>query len=513
VSEQLFLVLGSLPPLVPLALAAAAALAADRLLGRGTRALARRRPWAGGRGPRAAAGLARAGVWLGAGWLAGELHPSLATARSFVEVVGYTVLTAPVFMLNERGWSILDVLEAPFLVLAAWLLVRLAARALDGRLLRAPGVDPGTRQAIVLLARCGLAFAFAMLILQIWGVNVTSLTVAASVVGVGIGFGLQNITSNFVSGILVSLERPIQPGDFVKVGDLMGTVERIGMRSTEIVTLDRVSILIPNSRFLEKDVINWNHGDPVYRLHVPVGVAYGSDPARVKAALLAAADGHPAILNEPRPRVEFHGFGASALDFELLVWAADPKQQYHLLSDLNFRVEASLRAHGVRIPFPRRDIHLPQLDGIVEAWTRRHGLDGAGDGAAVRAADAPIARPAALDGAFDEVHDTRRVTDAQLDRLVERMRGPHGLSIADRRHRLTVYAKCFVGREAVSWMARSLGVTRAEAVAIGRRLVERGTIHHVLDEHSFRDANLYYRFRIDEDGGDPAAAPASHPNL
>jgi small-conductance mechanosensitive channel len=509
-SRELSLVFGSLPPLALLALVAGVTLAADRLLGRGARAVGRRFTAAAGRTPRAAVGLARAGLWLGAAWLAGELHPALAAARNFLEVVGYTVLTAPVFMLNERGWSILDVLEAPFLALGAWLLVRLAARALDGRLLRAHHVDPGTRQMIVLLARCGLTGVLAMLTLQIWGVNVTSLTVAASVVGVGIGFGLQNITSNFVSGVLVSLERPIQPGDFVKVRDLMGTVERIGIRSTEIVTLDRVSILVPNSRFLEEHVINWNHGDPVYRLHVPVGVAYGSDPARVKAALLAAADGHPAILSEPRPRVEFHGFGASALDFELLVWAADPKQQDHLLSDLNFRVEASLRAHGVRIPFPQRDIHLPQLEGIVDAWTRQHGLDGA----AVRAADAPIERPAALDGAFDEVHDTRRVTDAQLDRLVERMRGPHGLSIADRRYRLTAYAKCFVGRDAVSWMARSLGVARAEAVAIGRRLVERGTIHHVLDEHSFRDANLYYRFRIDEDGiGDPPAAPASRPNL
>jgi small-conductance mechanosensitive channel len=488
-----------------IALAAGMAFAVDRLLVRAGRTLAQRVPWARGAAPALAVTVTRAATWLGTAWAVGDLHPALGHVRALIVETVRMALTAPRFMLNERGWSVVDVLEAPFAVAGAWLVVRLAARALDGRLLRSHTVEPGTRQAIVLLARCLLAFVLAVGILQLWGVNVTSLTVAASVVGVGIGFGLQNITSNFVSGVLVSLERPIQPGDFIKIGELMGTVERIGMRSTEIVTLDRVSILVPNSRFLEQDVINWNHGDPVYRLHVPVDVAYGSDPARVKSALLAAAAGHPAVLSEPTPRVEFEGFGESALHFELLVWAADPKQQFHLKSDLNYRVEASLRMHGLRIPFPQRDIHLrsPQLERIVDGWARERGL--ATDETSGAPAEEPAARPSALDGTFDEVHDIRRVSDAYLDRLVERMRGPHGLSVRDRRYRLTDYPICFVGREAVSWMVHALGITRAEAVAMGRRLVERGTVHHVLDEHSFRDANLFYRFRVDENGvSDPA---------
>jgi len=513
-------VTGSLPPLLLAALAAMVALVLDRAVVHTRRTLAPRLtnaayPWLV-----AASLAARAAVWLGIGWLAGELHPSLETARSFVRVVGYTLITAPVFMLNKRGWSILDVVEAPLLALAAWLLVRTVTRALDRRLVRVHAVAPGTRNTIVLLARCALAFSCALILLLLWGVDVTSLTVTAGVLGVGLGFGLQNVTSNFVSGLLVSLERPIQPGDFIRIGDRTGMVERIGMRCTEIVTLDRVSILIPNASLLEQEVVNWSHGDPVYRLHVPVGVAYGSDPAAVRAALLEAAASHPAVLAEPAARVEFVAFGASALEFELLVWAADPKQQARLLSDMNFRVEASLRRNALSVPFPQRDVHLhsPVIERLADAWARRqeaaseapagapsaNGHDGS---PATRAGTLPAMtdedanRYAALAGAFDDAHHTSQWTDQQLDALITRMRGDYGLSLADRRYRLTVYPRCFVGREAVDWMVRVLGITRSQAVEIGRRLSARGTIHHVLDAHPFRDANLYYRFRADEQPG------------
>jgi potassium efflux system protein len=348
-----------------------------------------------------------------------------------------------------------------------------------------------------LLTRCALTFIGAIVILQVWHIDVSSLTFLASVLGVGVGFGLQNIANNFVSGLVVSLERPIQPGDFVKVDEWMGTVEHIGPRNTEMRTLDNVSILIPNSRFLESEVINWTHRDPVSRLHVPLGVAYGSDIARVRAALLEAAHDHPDVLKDPRPRVEFKGFGESALEFELLVWTGDPRIQQRLISDLNYRVETNLRRYHVQVPFPQRDLHLrsPQLEQVLGAVSRRYFSETelASNGEA--APPPPVPREAL---GFEDERGPRTWTDAEIDALVARMRAAEGPSIVDRRHLLTVYPQCFVGREAVDWMTRAEGLTRAEALAVGQLLVDRGIVHHVLDEHGFKDGSFFYRFRVDE---------------
>src|SRR5262249_40657411 len=139
------------------------------------------------------------------------------------------------------------------------------------------GIDAGAQESVAVLSRYLLTFLGALVVLQGYGVDISSLTMLASVFGLGLGFGLQNIANNFVSGLLLSLERPIRPGDFVHVGAFTGTVTRIGARSTEIRTVDRVSILVPNSRLLESEVVNWTHGDAASRLHVPVGVGYGSD--------------------------------------------------------------------------------------------------------------------------------------------------------------------------------------------------------------------------------------------
>jgi small-conductance mechanosensitive channel len=531
-------VAGPIPVAATLILASIAAFALDRLLRRTSRQLRHARAHGSIKAPRniAAAGalfvsrpvlfVTRIAVWVGLLWLAGEISPSLRWLQSFVYVVGRTVITAPVFMLNQRGYSILDAIELPIAVLVAWLVVKYAGRLLEARLTRSGRVDTGTRDAITLLGRCVLGVAAALLILHAWGVDMSSLAIAASVIGVGIGFGLQNITSNFVSGLLVSLERPIRPGDFVKVGDLRGTVKRIGLRCTEIVTLDRVSILVPNSQILEKEVVNWSYGDPVYRLHVPVSVEYDSDVATVREALLEAAQSHRAVLREPKPRVDFHGFGESALEFELLVWARDPKQQDSLLSDINYRIEASLRAHGVEVPFPQLDVRVraadvdepapeerpsardraPRVDGASAAGAGDTNLNGA---AGVDGMHNGSARPSAdaLSGAFDQVSDTHAWGDAEIDALLARMRSPEGVPVTDRRYRLRVYQRCFVGCEAVDWLVGALAISRDEAVEIGRALAKRGAIHHVLHEQPFKDGRFFYRFRADEAGDDVTAAP------
>jgi potassium-dependent mechanosensitive channel len=190
---------------------------------------------------------------------------------------------------------------------------------------------------------------------------------------VGIGFGLQDIAKNFGSGLVLVFERPIQVGDFVEIAEFKGTVERIGARSTEIRTLDHVSIIVPNSRFLENEVINWSHRNPVSRLHIPVGVAYHADPQIVQEALLEAAQNHSDIVDSPAPQVLFQGFGDSALNFELLVWTAVPNRQFLLKSDLNFCIFEAFRRRQIEIPFPQQDLHLRSVQvspEIESTWNQ-----------------------------------------------------------------------------------------------------------------------------------------------
>lgn len=191
------------------------------------------------------------------------------------------------------------------------------------------------------------------------GVNLSSLAVIAGALGVGLGFGLQNIVGNFVSGLVILAERPISIGDRIEVAGVAGRVTKISLRSTTVVTNDNISIIIPNSDLITQAITNWSHGDPKVRIRLPIGVAYGTDTARLRQILLDVAAGHPDVLKEPAPVVFFDHFGDSSLNFELGVWtqnmAHSPRQ---FRSDLNFAIEQALRHHGIEIPFPQRVVHL-----------------------------------------------------------------------------------------------------------------------------------------------------------
>lgn len=450
-----------------------------------------------------------AAVWIAAIWTATSVSPELSTARAAVARTARMAITAPLFGVDGRSYSALDLLAIPILLGLLWWIVGAAARFAHARLPGPSGLERGAQQTFATLGRLVLTAVGALIVLQAWGFDIRGLAIAASVLGVGIGFGLQHLANNLVSGLVIGLERPVKPGDYISIGALRGTVERIGARSVELVTRDRVSILIPNARLLGEEIVNWSHGDPTCRIQVPVGVAYGSDVRAVRAALLEAAARHPGVLADPRPTVEFRAFGDSALQFELEVWTRDPRAQHELISDLNYRIDAAFRRHGVSVPFPQRDLHLrsPDLAAVALAFARRYvGDDALATARAMLDADRSARPGAAADEAAAE---PPRSWDAQaLARLVARLRGPDGLAIADRRHRLAIYARCFVGRDAVDWLVRQENVTRDEAVAVGQLLVTRGVIHHVLDEHPFRDADLFYRFACDEPArADAAGAP------
>ena len=200
------------------------------------------------------------------------------------------------------------------------------------------------------------------------GVSFTSLALIFGGLSIGIGFGLQNIASNVISGFILIFERPIKIGDLVEIMDVnvFGRVSSINLRSTIIVSLDEKEIIVPNSQLITESVHNLTHYNNRFRIRVPVGVSYDSDVALVKKALLEAAQEHPQVIKEVTPNmnnvtapfVRFINFGDSSLDFELLAWIPDSFQRFDVASDLHFMIWEKFKEYGVKIPFPQRDVHV-----------------------------------------------------------------------------------------------------------------------------------------------------------
>ena len=244
------------------------------------------------------------------------------------------------------------------LILVVWVSGR-TKRVLFNRFLVNSGLDRSLQYAISQIVANVVLVVGIFIVLQNTGIHLEALTVFAGAVGVGIGFGLQNITSNFISGLVILAERPITIGDRVEVAGVTGQVVKIRARSTVIITNDNISTIIPNQKFIDSPVINWTYGDPRVRFRVPVGVAYGSDVEKVRTALVTAGEEHPMALQDPAPSVFLKQFGESSIDFELVVWSAEMSHRpSRFKSDLNFAIERKLREAGIEIPNPQRDLHI-----------------------------------------------------------------------------------------------------------------------------------------------------------
>jgi small-conductance mechanosensitive channel len=185
------------------------------------------------------------------------------------------------------------------------------------------------------------------------------LTVLFGALGIGVGFGLQGVTNNFVSGIILLLERPIKVGDRIEVGNVNGDVINISPRATTIVTNDNIAIIVPNADFISSKVVNWSYTNRNVRFNFPVGVSYGSDPEQIRRVLLEVALAHQGVLKDPKPSVLFDGFGDSSLNFLLRVWTREFATVPGVLrSDLYFAISRAFKEHGIEIPFPQRDLHI-----------------------------------------------------------------------------------------------------------------------------------------------------------
>ncbi|MEO8204359.1 MAG: mechanosensitive ion channel domain-containing protein, partial [Betaproteobacteria bacterium] len=269
------------------------------------------------------------------------------------------VLTAPLFSL---GGSQLTLALLSYLIATVILLFYLSGRLqswMSGSALARTSLDIGARLAIASVTRYAILVLGMLIILQTAGINLTTLNVLAGAVGVGIGFGLQTIVGNFVCGLIIMFERPIKIGDRVVVDTVDGVVSEIGVRSTKVLSNDNITIIVPNTKFITENVINWQYNDPTVRFRIPVGVAYGTDVRLVEKVLLEVATAASDVLADPEPAVRFMGFGDNSLDFELRAWSSSlVHRKGKLMSDLNFEIYAKFNEHKIEFPFPQRDLHV-----------------------------------------------------------------------------------------------------------------------------------------------------------
>ena len=288
-------------------------------------------------------------------------------ADRFFENLSGAIAT-PLFYVGDTHLSISEIVKLIILAIFAFIIARILSEGIKRILLVRMGLDRGSREAISTIISYILATFGCIIVLQGAGINLTSLTVLAGVVGIGFGFGMQNLASNFISGLTLLLEHQIRVGDFIEIDNLLGTVETISIRSTIIKTIDGLFVIIPNIKFVETNIINWSYRDPRCRLHIPVGVAYGADPVIVTEALLIAARMESNVLSHPSPKVWFRGFGDSALNFELLVWIDQPQKSDAIKSAVNFLIDYELRHRNIEIPFPQRDLWLRNPQEITKLF-------------------------------------------------------------------------------------------------------------------------------------------------
>lgn len=270
----------------------------------------------------------------------------------------YELFTTTLFHIGGTSVSLSSIVQLILSLLIVFFLARAFKNVLKSRLLVRVGIDEGNREAIATIVSYATGTLGVIVILQTSGFNLASLAVIAGGLGVGLGLGLQDATKNFISGLTLLLEGTIRVGDFVEFDGLSGYVKEISIRSTIIRTRDGGDVVVPNSQMVENRLMNWSYDSFKARMHIPVGVAYESEPVLVTEILLKSAYMEAAVLHDPAPKVIFMGFGESSLDFELWVWVSRIDKDPDIRSSLNFIIEHNLRQQGISIPYPQRDLWL-----------------------------------------------------------------------------------------------------------------------------------------------------------
>lgn len=262
-----------------------------------------------------------------------------------------SMLDITLFKLGDTELTLFMLMKIVVLLLVLVFVTRRLTAFIDRRLQRRPHFDLGTRWAVVSLVRYALLIFGTIVVLQAFGIKLTAFTVLAGAVGVGVGFGLQQIISNFISGLIIMFERPITVGDRVEVGGVEGNVQHIGMRRTTIITSDDIAILVPNQRFITENVTNLRYHAHRIRVRVAVNVSATADPRTVEGLLLEVANACPDVLKDPGPAVRLTALqGGGNMAFELQVWNTTRiDSRDSLVSDLNYAIREKLQAHDVKL--------------------------------------------------------------------------------------------------------------------------------------------------------------------
>jgi small-conductance mechanosensitive channel len=266
--------------------------------------------------------------------------------------------TVTEFSVGSISISITGILAGIVVFIVGFWLTKLFQRWLDRDVLERSRVDAGVRNSV----RTGIGYVGVTLAALVGvaaaGIDLSQLALVAGALSLGIGFGLQNIVSNFVSGLILLAERPFKVGDWIEAGGISGTVKAINVRATEIETFQRKSVILPNSDLINASVGNWTHHNTLGRVEVAVGVSYNSDPNQVREILMSIAEDHPRVLSNPEPYVVFVNFGESSLDFDLRVYLADINFMLTVGTEIRFAIHERFKAAGIEIPFPQRDVNL-----------------------------------------------------------------------------------------------------------------------------------------------------------
>lgn len=283
-------------------------------------------------------------------------NPTDYSAGEILKYVG-DFLQVTLFKIADTPVTFLSILIFILFIVGFTYLGSFIKRMLKDKILPRFISDSGLRYTLARMSQYAIVIIGLFVSFQFLGVDLTGLAVVFGFLSVGIGFGLQNVTSNFISGLIVLFERPISVGDRVEVNGIEGDVEEINIRSTKVKTMDNISIIVPNSEFVSKDVINYSHGDPSYVLIVDVGVSYGSDLDTVVKALNEVAIESKNVLSKPPHRVQLRSFGDSAWNMKLLAMIPNVRDRYVVLDELNRAIVYKFKEYNIEIPFPQRDVN------------------------------------------------------------------------------------------------------------------------------------------------------------
>jgi len=286
-------------------------------------------------------------------------------AKTLWDNVNYYFKDFVLFKIQDVGITISHLVVAAFAILLSLVASRFIRLALRKQVLDKMHIDKGLEYALLRFIHYIILIIGVYIGLKTINIPLGAIVGLFAVIGVGIGFGLQNLASNFISGVILLLERPVKVGDRLEVNDVWGDVKRINLRTTLIETPDKIAIIVPNSKLLENEVTNYSYGDPKIRLRIPVGIAYGSDCEKASEIMMRAAKENRRVLETPAPKTWFREFGDSSLNFMLLCWIPNAVEKFDVISELNHAIDKGFRENGIEIPFPQRDLHLRSAEATV----------------------------------------------------------------------------------------------------------------------------------------------------